>query len=346
MKTTKPPRIAVIGCGAATERLHLPALSTLRLTPTLLVDPNLDRARTIAAKFKVPRVESEYRAALGEIDAAIVAAPHHLHAAVSSELLRRGIHVLVEKPLATTSAECAQVTTAAAESGAVLAVGLMRRFLSRLQWVKAAIDGGLVGTVQSFEIREGMVYRWPVTSASLFQKHTAGGGVLADTGAHTLDLVLWWFGQPKSFEYYDDSYGGVEADCTLQMKFDGGLSGHVELSRTRDLPNSAVIRGSDGQIEVRLDDAALDVLRADPPRLLEATVGSMRGDRLPVQRFRELFVLQITDWLQSIQSGKAPMMGGVEASRSVAFIEACYRRRQPLEFPWEPTMPREQGVCV
>ncbi|MCA1586824.1 MAG: Gfo/Idh/MocA family oxidoreductase [Acidobacteria bacterium] len=159
---TENPKIGIIGCGAATEKLHLPALATLRLTPHLLVDPNLQRAQQLAEKFNVARVAETYESSIDGIDAAIIAVPHHLHARVSSDLLRRGIHVLVEKPLAPTEAECREVVEAARASGAVLAVGLMRRFLNRIEWVKSALDAGVLGPLQSFDIREGFVYRWPV----------------------------------------------------------------------------------------------------------------------------------------------------------------------------------------
>ncbi|MFN2445975.1 MAG: Gfo/Idh/MocA family protein, partial [Vicinamibacterales bacterium] len=113
---TENPKIGIIGCGAATEKLHLPALATLRLTPHLLVDPNLQRAQQLAEKFNVARVAETYESSIDGIDAAIIAVPHHLHARVSSDLLRRGIHVLVEKPLAPTEAECREVVEAARAS--------------------------------------------------------------------------------------------------------------------------------------------------------------------------------------------------------------------------------------
>lgn len=335
-------KIGIIGCGAATEKLHLPALEKLKLTPALLVDPNLQRVQALGAKFKVPRVAQTYDATSGEINAAIVAAPHHLHARVSSDLLRQGVHVLVEKPLATTEAGCLQVVESAHAGGAVLAVGLMRRFLHRLQWVRAALDAGLVGEVESFDIREGAVYGWPVASSFFFKKETAGGGVLADTGAHTLDLVVWWFGQPVSLEYRDDNYGGVEADCTLSLTFANGLKGFVELSRTRNLRNSAMIRGRRGEIEVGLPDLTVEPLRAHPTSLLEFKHAGFSGSRSPAQRYRELFVLQIEDWVRAIRRGTAPTVTGTEATRSVALIEACYGQRQPLHLPWERPSKSEQ----
>ena len=106
----------------------------------------------------------------------------------------------------------------------------------------------MLGTIRSFDVREGMVFRWPVKSAAMFSPEC--GGVLADIGTHVLDLLLWWFGDVAGFEYWDDAAGGVEADAVMHLEMASGVTGRVELSRTRDLRNSCVIRGERGTLEV------------------------------------------------------------------------------------------------
>src|SRR6185295_2968430 len=93
-----------------------------------LVDRDLERARALARKWGVPRAAADAGDVAGEIDAAIVALPNHLHAPVTVELLRRRVPVLVEKPMAPTVAECDAMIAAAAEAGVPLAVGLEFRF--------------------------------------------------------------------------------------------------------------------------------------------------------------------------------------------------------------------------
>lgn len=328
------PRIAIIGCGAVTEWRHLPALAALQMRPALLVDTNVARARELAKSSGATHVSDRYEPWASEIDAAIVALPHHLHAPVSIDLLRRGIHVLVEKPLAMDHAQCEAVVAAAAESGKVLAVGLMRRFLHGARWLKSALDAGVFGPITSFDVREGFVYGWPVASSFFFHRETSGGGVLADLGAHTLDLLLWWLGEPDSVEYSDDSYGGVEADCKLRLTLRGGAQGTVELSRTRKLRNSAILRGRDGEVEISLDEKRMNVIAAKPERLLSYRAGGLRGDRLPRQLFRELFEAQIRDWLAAIRSGGSPRVSGAEGTRAILLTQACYAKRRLWELPW------------
>lgn len=340
------PKIAVIGCGAVTERRHLPALAALGVKPVLLVDPNLRRAEDLGRAFGVPRFAESYEPWIGEFDAAIVAAPHSLHASVSTDLLRRGIHVLVEKPMALTKTECDAINRMARESKAVLAVGLIRRFLHVARWVKAALSAGVLGRVESFEVTEGSVYGWPVASDFFFRKETAGGGVLADTGAHTLDLLLWWLGDVASFEYFDDSYGGVEADCKLHLKLAGGPHGNVELSRTRNLPRVALLRGERGEIEVSLDEKRFNHIMARPREILSFRNGGRRGDRLPRQRMGDLFRLQLEDWLHAVETGGEPSVSGAEGARSVALIEACYKERRLLDLPWVRSDPLPSAIAT
>ena len=131
-------RLAIVGCGAVAERCHLPALALSgKARPTILGDANLTRARELARRFSVPGTTDDYRTIFGQVDAAIVALPHYLHAPVSADLLSHGIHVLVEKPMATTAAECDTMIEAANKSGVTLAVGIVRRFLPSYAFVQA-----------------------------------------------------------------------------------------------------------------------------------------------------------------------------------------------------------------
>ena len=323
-------RVAIIGCGAVAEIVHLPALAKIGLRPALLVDKNLHRAESLARQFQVPRCSDDYRAEWGEFDAAIVALPHHLHAPVGAELLSRGIHVLMEKPMAMTSAECLDMITAARQSASILAVGLVRRFLPAANWLKVALQANVLGKVETFDFQEGIVYNWPVASDFMFRNAT-GGGVLWDTGVHVLDLLLWWLGEVADFTYQEDSQGGVESDCEINLMLASGAKGFVALSRVRNLRNTAVIKGSRGEIEVSLFGNRLD---ANPASLLEFKVNHWSQKYLRTRNRDKIFTLQLQDWLDAIVIKRKPFVSGEDAARSVALIEALSTSGQSLEHPW------------
>ncbi len=243
----EPLRIAVVGCGAVAQLQYLPALAASRAARAVaLVDRDLPRAHALAERWGVPHAVADVAELADGVDAAIVALPNHLHAPVAIALLRRGVQVLVEKPMATTVAECDAMIAAAAESGATLAVGLQFRFFDSTAAVGDLLAAELVGPLTRFELRQGVIPRWPFASDYLLRRETAGGGVLADYGVHVLDLLLCWLGEWASVDYRDDAMGGIEADCELELTFAAGLAGTVEVSRSRNLRNRCRFPGRAG----------------------------------------------------------------------------------------------------
>ena len=340
-------RLAMIGGGAVTELRHLPALAGRPdCEVVVLVDSNRSRAEELASQFGIPQVFTDYRDSLHHgIDAAVVTLPNHLHASASTDFLMKGIHVMVEKPMARTAAECNAMLAAAHSGGAILAVGLTRRFMQSAQFAKQAIDNGLLGRIRSFDIQDGFLFNWPLASDFFFRRDAAGGGVLIDTGVHTLDQVLWWFGEVRSFEYYDDNFGGVETDCEIFLKLQSGVEGRVELSRTRNLRNTAIIRGESAELEVGLARNFAALRLPNTPVQIIGQGASADSSGRPQSGQVELFVAEYDDFLEAIRRGRRPAVSGLDGSRSVTLIEACYRQRQPLFLPWDmPTVPTAQEV--
>ena len=96
-------RIGIVGCGAVTSKSHLPALEGIKgVKVTALADPQISRTQEIASRFGVPKAAADYREIMDDVDALILALPHHLHAPIGSDVLKAGKHVLMEKPLANT----------------------------------------------------------------------------------------------------------------------------------------------------------------------------------------------------------------------------------------------------
>jgi predicted dehydrogenase len=341
INAVEPLRIGIVGCGAVTQLAHLPACAAAAgVKVTALVDPNIGRAEQLAKEYGVAMARRDTAELAGRIDGAIVAAPHACHADISVDLLRQGIHVLVEKPMALTAAECDAMIKAARDNKAVLAVGLMRRFAPWARYVKQVALTRALGRVRSFQIREGGKYSWPVASDFFFKKATAGGGVLIDTGAHTLDTVLWWFGDVASYEYYDDAEGGVEADCELRLVMKDGCVGRIDLSRTRNLGFRIRIEGERDVLEIdrttkpgifRLGDFWLQ----GP---MTHTADAANDGTLPV-----LIAASLGDWLAAIRSGTVPTVTGSEGRRSIELIEGCYRNRRPLLYPWLNSISNEES---
>lgn len=331
--------MAFIGSGAVAEMFHLPAsrLSD-KIEVTMLVDQALERARQLAARHRGLAVAGDFYDVIGKADAALIALPNYLHAAVAVELLRHGVHVLVEKPMAITARECDDMIEAASESGATLAIGLIRRFYESSRYVKRVIESGILGPILSFDLREGKIFRWAAASDAPFRKESSGGGVLVDIGSHVLDLLLWWLGDYDSVEYYDDAQGGVEADCELYLRMKCGVAGTVELSRTRNLRNTFILRGERGTLELESEyDPIVRLIVEGQEYVLSGQVTTMGAPSRPQHNgwpvfnaFRE----QFDDFAAAVSSGRAPFVPGAEGRQSVELIEECYAVKQPLQHLW------------
>jgi predicted dehydrogenase len=325
-------KLAMVGCGSAAERLHLPALAASPdFTTTVLVDRERDRAGALARRFEVPNVRIDVREITGHVDAAIVAVPNHLHGPVSEELLHSGVHVLVEKPMGLSVVECDGMIAAAESSGAVLSVGLVRRRYPAFRFTKALFHRGVLGRVKSFDFREGEVYGWDSASDGNFRKGS-GGGVLTDLGSHLLDALGWWLGEPEVLEYRDDAVGGVEAECRIELALPCGASGVVELSRLRRLRNTYRIHAEHGSVEVGLGyDGAVGLTLDDGAPAMVARA----SPKDEIADLTALFGRQLGDFAAAIRNGSPPPISGQDGRRSVALIEACRDIRTVLTYPWD-----------
>lgn len=264
-----------------------------------------------------------------DIEAAVVAVPHNLHVDVSEQLVRRGRHVLVEKPLATNVDDCDRLKSAT-PPGVLLAVSTVRRLFPSSIWMKELLTEGTLGEIERAHWQEGGEYGWPLATPSVFNRKTSGGGVLIDTGPHILDLLLWWFGpEVRVVEYRDDALGGVEADAFLQLAF-GDASIDVELSRLRSLPNRFTIEGSDACAEfatVSLNAGYSIVDRND--RVIKR--GRLEA---PWRRWESLFSAQLSEFARSVTGTDGSVTGVDDGRWTVARVTEAYARRRPLRHHW------------
>ncbi|MBO0696702.1 MAG: Gfo/Idh/MocA family oxidoreductase, partial [Verrucomicrobia bacterium] len=277
---------------------------------------------------------------------AIVASPPKFHAQQTISLLEGGASVLCEKPIASNSAEAGQMLAAATRAKRKLAVGLFRRFFPACKLIREYIATEILGKVVDFEFSEGGMFNWPAQSASFFQKETAQGGVFFDVGAHLLDLMLWWFGDPTSFEYSDDAMGGLEINSVARFEFANGLHGRVQLSRDWELPNKYVIRCEKGWFAWKVGDANHVEIGANGTGY--TLLGETLEDRSSAANYAESFVAQLANCIKAITDGQPLVVPGEEGIRSLRLIEKCYRSRKLLPMPWltEVEMARARELAV
>ncbi len=327
-------RLAIIGCGAVVDHHLLPALKRQGWAPSVLVDRSPERLALLAGRAGRRRVDivtaADWREVADRFDAAVVATPHTTHGPIGLALLEAGKHVFMEKPLATTSAEGEAMIAAARVRDRVLTTGHLRRYLHIASWTRALVESGRLGRILRVEAREGFVFNWATSSDALLRRDLSGGGVLMDTGSHTLDLLAYWLGSLTPTRYADDGDSGVEADCVAEFALAEGGTVRLELSRTRALRNSARIEGTEGFVEVEL---YRNRVVAGSPNALSFRHAGIGAD-MPPQLFAELFDAEMRDFLRSVVGPERPSLGGEAGLVSLDLIETCYAMREPLALPW------------
>ena len=319
-------RIAVVGCGAMAEIGHIPAamqVDEVRLAA--LVDTDRVRAETLAARFGVPRAVCSLREVANEIDAVILATPPHVRPVLAEQAFGAGLHVLCEKPLANSSAECRAIVAAAEQADRVLAVAHTYRFFPNRIHVYSLLQQKALGMVNTVDIEQGDPADWPTHTGYTFRHEMVSGGVLLNEGIHSLDTLFWWFGYPLDFEYEDDAIGGLESNVRIKMSFRDDITGTFRLSRTCKLENRIVVEGEQGSLSVSVYDQAQVLLSHDGENVAQ-TVTPCKGG------FVGAVAEQLRDFVVSIETKRPPRVTGADGLRVVEFIEECYalKRHRPL----------------
>jgi len=226
-------RIGIVGAGricAAHEKAirEHPEAQLVAVT-----DLDAEKARQVAEPHGAA-VYTDYRqmAQGTPMDAVILNLPHFLHCEAAVFFLEAGIHVLVEKPMANTVEECDRMMEAARRAGKILAVGHVQKYYSALQEVKRMVEDGRYGKLCMVHETRNLDYvtgrpKWFLT------KNLAGGGIVRNFGAHSIDRLLYTTGQEvKSIHgilanpVTDDD---ADVNAHLLIELTGGVSASVML---------------------------------------------------------------------------------------------------------------------
>lgn len=325
-----PVRLAIVGCGAIAELGHLPAAARApEVEITLLVDRDADRARYLADRFGIARTSTDLAEVADHAEAACIALPHHLHRPVTETLVGQGVHVLIEKPLATSIADCEAMVDAAGRAQRVLAVAMARRFCPSSRFLKQIVDSGMLGEIERFEVVSGVGDSWPAQSLYLLRAAESGGGVLMANGCHDLDILTWLLGPVGPLDCRIDSAFGLEGNCRIDCTMESGATGSVELSRTRTLANLIRLEGKKGSVEAPLMGDSVSITPVGGTAILNGRAATTPFD------FAQVMADQLADFAAAVRGERAPLVDGGVGRDIVALIERCYASARPMELPWQ-----------
>ena len=262
-------QVGIIGCGKIGQVRHLPeyaAREDVRIAA--LYDVNLERAQALAAQYGAKAYATcEELLADPAIDAVSVCSANASHAEIAIAALEHGKHVLCEKPMATTLADCEAMAEAARRSGKRLMIGQNQRLAGAHVKAKELLDAGAIGSVITFEtnFRHGGPETWsvdPGASTWFFDKKRAAMGVMADLGVHKTDLIQHLVGQritevtarltTLDKKFADGTPISVDDNAFCIYHMEGGVCGTMSVSWTDygAEDNSTVIYGTQGVLRI------------------------------------------------------------------------------------------------
>ncbi len=302
---------------------HLPAFAEIpNVTVSALCGTDSTRVEGIADQWGILHRYQDYQQMLasGEIDAVTLAVPPHLHHSMAVAACEESIHLLCEKPLATSAAEARDMEQMSRDSGVCHGVAFHRRFEPARMRMKELVEQGFIGDLHSVSV---IVFRSTLASGverpyGWMMQQELGGGVLSTIASHYVDQLRWWFGnihaacgltltavQERSDAGFGDTHT-VDADdnTAFVMRFASGAIGSVNISYTAaaDVGEEIVVSGSDGMLAIQEPDQLVGARQGNQVRsVMDRARPRPKHERRHVEPFSQL----AAGWVAAIRSGTA-----------------------------------------
>jgi predicted dehydrogenase len=331
----------IVGCGMIAS-FHLKALAEIEDARVVAVVDSVPAAlERFAAKHQLRCELSSSLAPVlkrPDVDIVIVSTPSGAHMESAVAAAEAGKHVVVEKPLEITLERCDRIIEACDRNKVKLCTIFPSRFAEANRVLKAAIDAGRFGRLtlgettckwwrpQSYYDQGG----WRGTRA------LDGGGALMNQAIHNVDLLQWMMGPVTQVRGFIDTLAHerieVEDTAVACLRFANGALGVIQATTSvfPGFPKTIAVHGDRGSVVIEQEDVLrwefmpeIPEDRAVKERFAQK-VGASGGSSDPAAISHVGHARQLTDFVQSIQTGRAPLVDGREGRKAVEIILAIY----------------------
>lgn len=248
-------RVGILGAGQAGERHAVGFSADPRATVVAVADLDVTAASRVAREVGAEATSTAEELVARGIDVLVVALPHHLHVEPTRLAARHGIHVLMEKPIATTVDDADAIVDACGSAGVILSVGFVHRYREEVvrakSWLKQA------GSLQV--ARESMASQRTIHHPAWLTRRRTGGGVLFYGAIHGIDRLRWFLGSDvtevtaRTHRYAPDTE--VEDGVAALLRFRDGatatLTANAPLYPAQPAPWETEVYGSEAMVRVR-----------------------------------------------------------------------------------------------
>jgi len=325
-------RVGIIGCGAIAQRRHLPEYAFNENVEIVAVcDINEERVNEVAEKYRAKAyLNYEELLSNSELDAVSVCLPNYLHAPVSIAALNAGLHVLCEKPMATSAQEAKAMIAAAEKNGKKLMIGHNQRFVPSHQKARQLIESGEVGKIYSFRTSFG--HRgpegWSIDGKEswFFEKEKAFVGAMGDLGVHKTDLIRYLLGEEivevgAFVETSAKNFSNVDDNAVCVLKTESGIIGTLAASwaYTSKEDNSTIIYGEKAILRLEDDPINSLIVRYVNGEVVNYQLGQIQSNELGGQSNSHV----IEKFVDALTSNQEPVIPGEEGMKSLNVILAA-----------------------
>ena len=334
--TTKKMRIGIIGCGWIAGAHLLTYLNQPDVEIVAAADIIPGKAKAFMEANGVTNVKTDYASHKEmlddeslELDAVSICTYNRQHAEPAIYALKKGIHVLLEKPFTVTLDEAIEVMKAEKESGKILSIGFQPRMDANMQQIKKICESGELGQIYYIQTGGGRRRGIPTPyGTSFIENETGGVGALGDIGCYSLDMVLNAIGYPKpltvsgyksAFFGTDPNYSGyangkgpeyskkfgVDDFAAAFVRLEGGiiLDFRIAWAMNLDTPGDTIIMGTKGSLRIP-STPCWNGSVGGPMTIYHEVAGLQTQTEIPIIEMKEgLFDLKIRTFLDACKNG-------------------------------------------
>jgi len=327
-------RYAVVGLGHIAQSAVLPAFAHAKRNSTLhaIVSGSVEKLNTLGDRYRVPVRASydNYERCLKEVDAVYICTPNSEHADYAVRAAEAGVHVLCEKPLAVTEAECNRMIEAAATANVRLMTAYRLHFEPLFLEIVEMVRAGKIGEPRFFQSSFSMHAK----PHGIRTQRELGGGTLFDLGVYCINAARLMF-RAEPTEVFASSIDGARADMpeidemtSAVMRFDGDRLATFTTSFAANGVSDFRIVGTEGDIHA---EPAYEYAEALGYTL---TVGD--NVKRKKGRRRDQFAAELVYFSDCVLNGKNPEPSAEEGCWDVRIVDALYesaRRGIPVQLP-------------
>lgn len=313
----------ILGCGDITDKRGAPAIQAQPGSRLVFFQSrSAAQAESFARKHGAPRWTTDRAVLLSdpEVEAVYVATEHHRHAEDVVAAAAAGKHVLCEKPMANSVADCRRMIEACRANGVALQVAYYRRYYPKLLRMKELLDGGAIGEPVTAHLHlSGRLKPTAITPDNWrLDAARSGGGALVDTGAHRLDLLCWLLGEPAQVAAFT-----ARAEMPIHAPDMETLL--IRMASGAHVTSTHGFRtGSSDRFEIWGTEGVLDASPVDGSDLrIRRANGEERTCQLA--RHPNVHYPLFDDFTRRLLAGEPPAHTGEDGMQASRIIQAAYR---------------------